>query len=932
MSRFSIRVRLVFLAVLLLAAPTVTTFYLTRGLANDAAALGDEARLFAVFKTANKANKDFGDLKYWLTDLAVSLLVRSQQNAETAGAQLEADLKALAPYDPDGVREVEAAVAALMKQAFTAVDAYTNDQRVVGNALMARTRDNIQAIDGELANVVDRIERDAVARRDAALRYAEGALDVAIAMGILAFVLGAALTAIILRSITGPLGRLEHAMAAIKGGILDVEIPPAGRDEIGAMARTLGMLRDSLIERERLETERRRAEAEARRAETRLSEAIESISEGFALYDADDRLVLCNSRYRDMYAGVDVALTPGTAYKTIIGAAAAAGVIADAVNRVEEWVTARVERHRHPGDAYEQRRTSGRWLKISERATADGGVVGVFTDITELKAREAQLGELVDRLADARDQATQATLAKSRFLANMSHELRTPLNAVIGITEILLEDAEDEGQTRLVEPLQRIARAGKHLLHLINEVLDLSKIEAGKLELNYENISIRTLVGELAGAAQPLAAKRGNRLVVQCPADAGAMRSDNMRVRQIVLNLLSNACKFTENGTVTLAADRQSADGEDWIRFQVADTGIGMSKEQLGRLFQEFMQADSSTTRKYGGTGLGLAISQRLAMLLGGVISVESEPAVGTTFELRLPAGAAGRGAAEPAAPAQDERRPAAALQPAATPQPALTGAGRRSNCVLVIDDDSTVRDMMRRFLSREGFDVVTAQSGAEGIAVARELRPSVVTLDVIMPEMDGWSVLQAFRADPALMSTPIVMVTIVDEKQKGFALGASGFLTKPIDRRQLAALLARFRTAVATPRALVVEDDVTAREMICRLLTGEGWEVALAANGREALDEIAARRPDLVLLDLLMPEMDGFEFLAACHRMPACDGIPVIIVTAADLTEADRRRLNGRVEHILQKAAFSQDELLVRIRQLVGRYPGKADVVHSGV
>lgn len=918
MSRFPIRVRLVFLAVLLLAAPTATTFYLTRGLANDAAALGEEATLFAVLKTANKANKDFGDLKYWLTDLAVSLLVRSQQNAETAKTQLEADLKTLAPYDPEGVRVVEGAVTALMEQALKAVEAYTNDQRVVGNALMAQTRENIQAIDGELAKVVDRIERDAAARRDAALRYAEGVVDAAIVMGILAFVLGAALTAIILRSITGPLGRLERAMAAIKGGMLDVAIPPAGRDEIGAMTRTLGMLRNSLIERERLEEERRRAEAKAGEAQARLSEAIETISEGFALYDADDRLVLCNSRYREMYAGLDVAIAPGMAYDTVIRAAAGAGLIPDAVNRVDEWVKARVERHRHPGDAYEQRRADGRWLKIGERATADGGVVGVFTDITELKAREKQLGELVDRLADARDQATQATLAKSRFLANMSHELRTPLNAVIGITEMLLEDAEDDGQVRLVEPLQRIARAGKHLLHLINEVLDLSKIEAGKLELNYENINIRALVVDLAGAAQPLAAKGGNHLIVQCPEDVGAMHCDTTRVRQIALNLLSNACKFTANGTVTLAVERQSADGEDWIRFQVSDTGIGMTEDQRRRLFQEFMQADSSTTRKYGGTGLGLAISQRLAMLMGGAISVESEPAVRTSFELRLPAGGTGRGAAEPAAP--HELRPAAAE------------AGHRMNCVLVVDDDSTVRDLMRRFLSREGFDVVTAQSGPEGIAVARELRPSVVTLDVIMPGMDGWSVLQAFKADPALASIPIIMVTIIDEKQRGFALGASGFLTKPIDRHQLSAILAHFRTAVATPRALVVEDDVVAREMICRLLVGEGWEIALAGNGRAALDEIAAKRPDLILLDLLMPEMDGFEFLAACHRIPAYDGIPVIIVTAADLTEADRRRLNGRVEHILQKAAFSQDELLMRIRQLVCRDPSTTDVVHSGV
>ena len=278
------------------------------------------------------------------------------------------------------------------------------------------------------------------------------------------------------------------------------------------------------------------------------------------------------------------------------------------------------------------------WLKISERRTADGGIVGVFTDITELKDRELQLGQLVDRLAVARDAAMEATVAKSRFLANMSHELRTPLNAIIGITEMLMEDAEDSGDQGAREPLDRIARAGKHLLQLINEVLDLSKIEAGKLEMNYEPVVLASLVGDVVGEAEPLAAKNGNRLVVDCPPDIGTVRTDPMRLRQIMLNLLSNACKFTEQGSVSLSVGRSRADGDDWISIRVVDTGIGMTSEQLGRLFQEFSQADSSTTRKYGGTGLGLAISDRLCRIMGGSIDVESKPGFGTTFSVRLPA------------------------------------------------------------------------------------------------------------------------------------------------------------------------------------------------------------------------------------------------------------------------------------------------------
>ena len=480
-----------------------------------------------------------------------------------------------------------------------------------------------------------------------------------------------------------------------------------------------------------------------------------------------------------MYADVALKIQPGTQYETILRAAAGTGIIPAASDKGDAWVAERLDRHRNPEGAFEQQRGHGMWLKISERRTADGGIVGVFTDITELKDRELQLGQLVDRLADARDAAMEATVAKSRFLANMSHELRTPLNAIIGITEMLMEDAEDSGDRSLREPLERIARAGKHLLQLINEVLDLSKIEAGKLEINYEPVDLASLVGDVVGEAETLAAKNGNRLSVDCPPDIGTVRSDPTRLRQIMLNLLSNACKFTENGSVSLSVTRSREDGDDWISIRVVDTGIGMTSEQLGKLFQEFSQADSSTTRKYGGTGLGLAISDRLCRMMGGSIDVKSKPGVGTTFSVRLPAERAGVPEAAP-------------IEMAPTPAGHATA---RTNSVLVIDDDATVRDLMRRYLSREGFDVVTADGGREGLEFARELHPSVITLDVFMPDMDGWSVLQAIKQDAELSRIPVIMMTISDEKQKGFTLGASGYLTKPVDRAQLAQLLDRFKT-----------------------------------------------------------------------------------------------------------------------------------------
>jgi adenylate cyclase len=906
MANLSIRLRLIVLAVLLLAILAATTIILTRELARDSQALSDEARLVSTVKNANNASKHFDDLKYWLTDFASNLASSSQQKADAAKAQLDRDLEVIAPVDADGVAAIERDVDAMWDLVQKAGEAYySKDDTAGGNALMAQAQSHIPSVNNEIEQIVDRVEHRALLRRDASMRDAQRALELSVTGGIIALAVALIATTLIVRSINTPLRRLEHSMNAITQGRLDVPIPKAGRDEIGGMTRALAMLRDSMVESQRLEQERQRAEAETRRAQAQLGEAIEAISEGFALYDADDRLVICNRRFKEMYAGVALEIQPGTQYETILRAAAGTGIIPVASDKGDAWVAERLDRHRNPEGAFEQQRSRGIWLKISERRTADGGIVGVFTDISELKDRELQLGQLVDRLADARDAAMEATVAKSRFLANMSHELRTPLNAIIGITEMVMEDAEDSGDRSLREPLERIARAGKHLLQLINDVLDLSKIEAGKLEVNYEPVDLASLVGDVIGEAETLAAKNGNRLVVECPPNIGAVHSDPTRLRQIMLNLLSNACKFTENGSVSLSVARSREDGNDWISMRVDDTGIGMTSEQLGKLFQEFSQADSSTTRKYGGTGLGLAISDRLCRMMGGSIDVKSEPGVGTTFSVRLPAEQAGVPDAAP-------------IEIAPTPAGYAT---ERTNRVLVIDDDATVRSLMRRYLSREGFEVVTADGGREGLEFARDLHPSVITLDVFMPDMDGWSVLQAIRQDAELSRIPVIMMTISDEKQKGFTLGASGYLTKPVDRAQLTQLLDRFKTIAGTPRALIVEDDLNAREMMRRLLVGEGWAVSVAANGREALDRLTAERTNLILLDLMMPEMDGFEFLAEFRKNPEFTSTPVIVVTAADLSLADRRRLNGGVEHILQKAASGQEDFLQQIRGLVGRY-----------
>ena len=373
-------------------------------------------------------------------------------------------------------------------------------------------------------------------------------------------------------------------------------------------------------------------------SERHLVEALESISEGFSLYDADDRLVLCNRRYRELlYPGIKEPIAPGTSFERIIRTAAERGLIVEAIGRVDAWVEERMERHRNLRGPHIQRRSNGRWIQINERKTADGGIVAVYSDVTALKRSEAELADLVHKLRAAHDQVIEASRAKSHFLANMTHELRTPLNAILGIADVLAEQARERGQQDLAEPVSRIATAGKHLLDLINSILELTRIDAGSLTLHTEDFDVAVLIRGVAAAARPLAEKNGNRLSVSCPEEIGCMNADQGRVRQVLLNLLHNACKFTENGEVALGAACGRAGGVDRLEFRVADTGIGIAPEQMANLFGEFTQADASSTRKYGGTGLGLAISQRLVRMMGGEIRAESQPGRGSVFTVYLP-------------------------------------------------------------------------------------------------------------------------------------------------------------------------------------------------------------------------------------------------------------------------------------------------------
>ncbi|WP_237214076.1 response regulator [Falsiroseomonas oryziterrae] len=654
------------------------------------------------------------------------------------------------------------------------------------------------------------------------------------------------------------------------------------------------------------ETGRRRAEARLKRSEARLRTILDAIPQLAWMTDPDGAIQWYNRRWYD-FTGAPPGEMLGDGWQSVQHPDHRARVVErfrEAIEAGEPWE-----------DTFPLRGADGRYRWFLSRAlplfeagdeeeeARPIGWFGTNTDIAELREAEEQL-------AAAKAAAEDANIAKSQFIANMSHELRTPLSAVIGYAEMLEEEAQSlEKADVFLDDLGKITANARHLLSLINDVLDLSKIEAGKMEVQPEDFEVAPLLREVASTVEALAERRRNRLVVECADDLGSAHSDPVKIRQCLFNLLGNAAKFTEDGTITLHAER---DG-DRLRFTVRDTGIGMSPEQLDKLFQRFSQADASTTRRFGGTGLGLAITRAFTTMLGGDIAVESKAGEGSAFTLTIPA---------------DMRLVRAeADEPAAQIGEAVAAEqDGPAGLVLVIDDDAATRDLLSRFLRREGFAVRCAPDGAQGLEMARQLRPVAILLDVMMPRMDGWAVLSALKADAALAGTPVVMVTVVQERGLAFSLGADDYLNKPVRWDRLKRVLDRFRREVAPGHVLLLESDEAERRELAGVLAAEGWTVATSADAQDAMARLASPPvPAVLVMELRAPAAgEGFALLRELRRRPELRETAVIAITEGEVDEAELDRLRAAVDTVVPAEAASH-ALAEELRRVVAGTPRSA-------
>ena len=800
----------------------------------------------------------------------------------------------------------------------------------------------ISYIDGSLLKVIVPIRDEQEQVIGATLLYlstehirsalVQGLERTALVSGLI-FAIGLLASLLLARKVTEPVAQLTEAAAAVESDRFEPQSLDrvAGRtDELGLLAQVFQSMVNKIREREQ---SLRDAKETLHRSEAYFRSLIEHSSDVIIILDREENI---------RYGSPSLSTVLGYNLADFWEHRMTEFVHPQDVPSVEAALD-RVAQSPGTGLPFELRfkHSNGSWLimeAVSNNLLHDPAVEGIILNLRDITERKQ-----AEEFQRAKETAERANQSKSQFLANMSHELRTPLNAIIGYSEMLQEEAIDLEQEEFVPDLKKIHTAGKHLLTLINDILDLSKIEAGKMDLYLETFEIAAMIQEVVSTIEPLATTNHNTLMVHCADNLGTMHADLTKVRQNLFNLLSNACKFTESGTITLTVERdQDLDPEPtsgdlspspsspspssspslpsspssptpFITFRVEDTGIGMSSEQIDRLFQAFMQADTSTTRKYGGTGLGLAIAQRFCQMMGGEITVESEVDKGSVFTMRLPIRV-------------KKLKPESPVLDSTIAPPSENASDSDAPVVLVIDDDPTVHALMRRFLEKEGFRIESAFSAEQGLQRARELRPDAITLDVLMPSTDGWNTLAALKNAPDLADIPVVMLSILDDQNMGYALGASDYLTKPIDRQRLLKVLQKHCNDAETSTAqtgsplpiLLVEDDPATREVVRGMLEREGWTVMEARNGREGIQRLNDQLPSLILLDLMMPEMDGFDFVAELQKRSEWRSVPVVVVTAKSITQADEQLLRGRVQRIFGKDAYSCEELFATVRHLV--------------
>ncbi|HEV2953940.1 MAG TPA: response regulator, partial [Candidatus Dormibacteraeota bacterium] len=558
--------------------------------------------------------------------------------------------------------------------------------------------------------------------------------------------------------------------------------------------------------------------------------------------------------------------------------------------------------------------------RVQEVLSLMGAFVGPALNAALLHSELARTsGELNGKNAELE----RASRHKSEFLANMSHELRTPLSAIIGFSELLLDGVDEDLSGSQREDVLQIHSSGKSLLNLINDILDLSKIEAGKMTMDQGPVAIGPMVDRVMVAVRPLAEAKDLEIVADFGTRPLVAWADELRTRQVLTNLVSNAIKFTSQGRITI----HCRELEGVMEMSVVDTGIGISEDAQARIFDEFSQADGSTTRRFGGTGLGLAICRRLVNLQGGTLGVESTVGVGSRFWFTIPQMSSVPAEVLAAINPPSEADPD--LPKAAAPRPARRSplSGQTNDVVLVIDDEQSTRKVIVRRLEEAGFKTAEARGGPEALALARELHPAAITLDIQMPEMDGWTVLSALKHDKALADIPVVIVSVVEDREGAMSLGAFDCLTKPVDKDRLVNTLRSALPSIEGADVLCVDDEAPARELVARALSPSGITVRQASSAMECLRMVDEKIPDAILVDLMMPEMSGFELVARLRARRALSGVPIVVLSARVLSSEEVQMLEGGVTRFISKSDLQVSNLGPTVRQAIehARVPAHA-------